>query len=41
MSFVGRDGLYISENNLANPKFDEDKLVFACFTLEDIKENEK
>ena len=31
MSFVGRDGLYISENNLANPEFDEDKLVFACF----------
>ena len=38
MSFVGRDGLYISENNLANPEFDEDKLVFACFKLEDIKE---
>ena len=38
MSFVGRDGLYISENNLANPDFDEDKLVFACFKLEDIKE---
>ena len=37
MSFVGRDGLYISENNEANPEFDEDKLVFACFTLEDIK----
>ena len=38
MSFVGRDGLYISENNLANPEFDEDKLVFACFKLEDVKE---
>ena len=38
MSFVGKDGLYISENNLANPDFDENKLVFACFTLEDIKE---
>ena len=37
MSFVGRDGLYISENNLANPEFDEDKLVFTCFTLENIK----
>ena len=36
MSFVGRDGLYISENNLANPEFDENKLVFACFKLEDI-----
>lgn len=38
MSFVGRDGLYISENNLGNPEFDEDKLVFACFALEDLKE---
>ena len=36
MSFVGRDGLYISENNLANPEFDEDKLVFACFKLENL-----
>ena len=36
MSFVGRDGLYISENNEANPEFDENKLVFACFKLEDI-----
>ena len=36
MSFVGRDGLYISENNLANPDFDENKLVFACFKLEDV-----
>ena len=40
MSFVGRDGLYISENNEANPEFDEDKLVFACFKLEDIKGKE-
>ena len=37
MSFVGRDGLYISENNEANPGFDEDKLVFACFKLEEMK----
>lgn len=37
MSFVGRDGLYISENNLANPEFDENKLVFACFKLEDVE----
>ena len=37
MSFIGRDGLYISENNEANPEFDEDKLVFACFKLEDMK----
>ena len=40
MSFVGRDGLYISENNLANPEFDEDKLVFACFKLEDSKKDD-
>ena len=39
MSFVGRDGLYISGNNLANPDFDENKLVFACFKLEDLKKN--
>lgn len=38
MSFVGRDGLYISENNLNNPEFDEDKLVFACFKLADEKQ---
>ena len=31
MSFVGREGLYISENNLENPQFDENKLVFTCF----------
>ena len=37
MSFVGRDGLYISENNEANPDFDEDKLVFTCFKLENTK----
>ena len=37
MSFVGRDGLYISENNLKSPKFDENKLKFACFKLEDMK----
>ena len=36
MSFVGRDGLYISENNEANPDFDENKLVFACFELQDL-----
>ena len=36
MSFVGKDGLYISENNLANPDFDEDKLVFSCFKLVDV-----
>ena len=38
MSFVSRDGLYISENNLANPEFDEEKLIFACFKLEDLKD---
>ena len=31
---------YISENNLANPDCDEDKLVFACFKLEDLKGKE-
>ncbi len=36
MSFIGRDGLYISENNEANPDFDENKLVFACFELQDL-----
>ena len=41
MSFVGRDGLYISENNLANPEFDEDKLVFACFKLEKLNKKEQ
>ena len=35
MSFVGKSGLYISENNLNNPAFDENKLIFACFTLEE------
>ena len=29
MSFVGRDGLYISENNLANPEFDEGRIQLA------------
>ena len=37
LSFIGRDGLYISENNEANPEFDENKLVFACFGLQDLK----
>ena len=41
MSFVGRDGLYISENNEANPEFDEDKLVFACFKLENLNKKEQ
>ena len=33
MSFVGREGLYISENNLENPQFDENKLVFTIFKI--------
>lgn len=37
MSFIGKDGLYISENNTANPQFDENKLVFACFNLVNVK----
>ena len=39
MSFIGRDGLYISENNEANPEFDENKLVFACFGLQELGNN--
>lgn len=31
--FIGKKGLYISENNENNPNFDENKLVFRCFTL--------
>lgn len=34
MFFIGKKGLYISENNPLNPEFDEDKLVFSCFVLE-------
>ena len=33
MSFVGREGLYISENNLENPQFDENKLVLTGFKI--------
>ena len=36
MSFVGKEGLYISENNLANPQFDENKLVFTCFKIKNV-----
>jgi len=36
MSFVGREGLYISENNLENPQFDENKLVFTCFKIKNV-----
>lgn len=35
--FVGKKGLYLSLNNLNNPIFNEDELMFQCFTLEDIK----
>ncbi len=34
MSFVTKEGLYISENNYKNINLDEDKLVFRLFTLE-------
>ena len=37
LCFVGKKGLYISENNENNPQFDENKLVFRCFTLQDRK----
>ena len=39
MSFVGKEGLYISENNLANPQFDENKLVFTCFKIKNASPN--
>lgn len=35
MCFVGKKGLYISLNNEENPCFDEDKLMFRCFTLQE------
>ena len=34
LCFAGKKGLYISENNENNPQFDENKLVFRCFTLQ-------
>lgn len=37
MCFVGKKGLYLSLNNQKNPCFDEDKLMFRCFTLEENK----
>ena len=33
MSFVGTEGLYISEKNLENPQFDENKFVYTCFKI--------
>lgn len=33
MFFVGKKGLYISENNPYNPEFDENRLTFSCFEL--------
>ena len=38
-SFVGREGLYISENNLENQQFDENKLVFTCFKIKNASPN--
>ena len=37
MCFVGKKGLYLSLNNQENPCFDEDKLMFRCFTLQENK----
>lgn len=37
MCFVGKKGLYLSLNNQENPNFDEDKLEFQCFTLQENK----
>lgn len=33
MFFVGKKGLYISENNPSNPEFNENRLTFSCFEL--------
>lgn len=33
MFFVGKKGLYISENNPNNPEFNENRLIFSCFEL--------
>lgn len=33
LCFVGKKGLYISENNENNPKFNENILTFKCFNL--------
>lgn len=41
LCFVGKKGLYISENNENNPQFDENKLVFRCFTLQGRKKMKK
>ena len=35
LCFIGKKGLYLSLNNLENPCFDEDKLMFRCFTLQE------
>ena len=35
--FVGKKGLYLSLNNQENPCFDEDKLMFRCFSLQENK----
>lgn len=37
MCFVGKKGLYLSLNNQENPCFDEDKLMFRCFILQENK----
>lgn len=34
MTFVSPEGLYISEDNISNPNFDEDFIQFRLFTLE-------
>ena len=33
MFFVGKKGLYISENNPSNPEFNENRLTFSCFEV--------
>lgn len=33
MFFIGKEGLYISENNPYSENFDENKLIFSCFSV--------
>lgn len=37
MLFITRKGIYISEDHINNPSFDEDKMKFRLFTLEKVK----
>ena len=39
LNYRPQEGLYISENNLENPQFDENKLVFTCFKIKNASPN--